>query len=792
MKTHRSFASASLATLGIVLSGSDGAAASVNGDAVLHLLSGPGNRLVTVRVGDPQNPLSRRAISGVPNSETLVGLDVRAANGDLIALSDASKLYLIDAATANATQIGTTPFSPALVGSAFGFDFNPLVDRIRCVSDAEQNLRLHPDTGAIGGVDTALAYAAGDPGAAIPPDVVACAYTNSFPGSGSTTLYAIDAAADTLVTQGSPNGSPVSPNAGTLFTIGALGFDATSLTSFDISVFGGAIVANHSTATSTTTLYSLDLATGASTNLGTLSSTGPVRGLAIAAPRKPRAFAVTASDRLISFPAGQPGNVLSNVPVTGLGAGESVLAVDFRPATSDLLALSSASRLYRIDLTSGAATAIGSLPFSPSLLGANFGLDFNPTVDRIRLVSDLEQNLRLHPVTGAIAGIDTALAYDAADAFAGSDPRIVASAYTNNFAGSTATTLYGIDSTTNSLVLQGSLGSAPVSPNAGTLFTVGALGVDTGDLANLDISDLGGVLATLSPIGATTSSLYRINLTTGAATLVGAIGVAEPVRAFAIEPTQRARIYGLTTSGQLVSFLAGSPETLLSSLPLWGLPAGESLLGIDFRPATGDLLGITNQSRVARINRFNGRVSAFGSAFSPAVSGAEFGVDFNPVPDRIRFISDAEQNLRLNPNNGAIGGVDAALAFDATDSNFGANPECVAAAYTASFVGSKKTTLFDLDTAKDVLVRQGSQDSAPVSPNSGLLFTVGSLGLDATALAGFDIGAIGGGFACLTTSGSATSTLYRVNLTTGAVTSLGVIGGGATLRDLAIVPPGAD
>lgn len=789
MSSLRSVASLALATFGIVVSAPT-VHAQANGDALLHVLTGPGNRLVTFRAGTPQAPLSRRMISGVGANEKLVGLDARAANGDLIALSDASKLYAIDAATANATLIGTTPFSPALSGTAFGFDFNPLVDRIRCVSDAEQNLRLHPDTGAIAGVDGVLAYAAGDVNFGVAPDVVGAAYTHSFPGSSSTTLYCIDAATDSLVTQGSLNSAPVSPNSGTLFTVGALGFDATKA-HFDISVFGGAFVVNSNTAAFTNTLYSIDLATGASSNLGTLATLDEVRGLAVSPPRAPRAYAVTASNRLISFPAGQPGNVQRNVAITGLGAGENVVGIDFRPATMDLLALSSASRLYRLDTQSGAATAIGSSAFSPALFGNAFGFDFNPTVDRIRQVSDLEQNLRLNPITGGVAGTDTALAYDLADAQAGADPNVVASAYTNNFAGSTVTTLYGIDSATDSLVLQGSLNSAPVSPNAGTLFTVGALGLDTDANANLDISDLGGVLATLTAPGASSSTLHRVNLTTGAATLIGTIGGGEIVRGFAIEPTQRPRFYGITTTGKLVSFLAGSPDALLSSLDLIGLSAGDSVVGIDFRPATGELVGVTASSRVVKINRSTGRVTYAGAAFTPAISGNQFGVDFNPVPDRIRFISDAEQNLRLNPNNGAIGGVDTALSFDASDANVGADPECTAAAYTASFAGSKKTTLFDLDTGKDALVRQGSPDGAPVSPNSGLLFTVGSLGLDATSLAGFDIGAIGGGFACLTPVGAATSTLYRVNLSSGAVTALGVIAGD-TLRDLAIVPPGAN
>ena len=43
------------------------------------------------------------------------------------------------------------------------------------------------------------------------------------------------------------------------------------------------------------------------------------------------------------------------------------------------------------------------------------GFDFNPTVDRIRVVSSNDRNYRLNPNTGAIAFIDTNLAYAATD-----------------------------------------------------------------------------------------------------------------------------------------------------------------------------------------------------------------------------------------------------------------------------------------------------------------------------------------------------------------------------------------
>lgn len=791
MSMKRLAASSALASFGVSLFAPTLQAG--DGDALLHALSGPGNRLITLRAGDPQHPISRRAIQGTKQGELLVALDTRPANGDLVALSDQSTLYVIDPSTATATPIGSASFTPALSGTSFGFDFNPLVDRIRCVSDAEQNLRLHPDTGAVAGVDTPLAYAAGDLHAGMSPDLVGSAYTNPFAGSSVTTLYGIDSAQDALVTQGSPNGSPVSPNAGTLFTIGSLGVDASGSVAFDISVFGGAFAAIAPTGATVSTLYSIDLASGAATAIGPIPAGTAIRGLAIAAPRKPRAFAVTSSNKLISFPAGQPAKVTVIQSISGLAIGEDVLALDFRPATNELYALASTSRLYRIDTTTAVATLVAAASFNPPLAGLAFGMDFNPTVDRIRVVSDAEQNLRLHPVTGAVAGTDSALAFDPSDSKVGQDPAIVASAYTNDFPGSSVTTLYGIDANSDSLVLQGSTNGAPVSPNAGTLFTVGALGVDTGELAGFDISDLGGALATLTVPGATSTQLHRLNLATGASTLVGTIAGGETIRGFAIEPVQLPRLYALTASGRLISFLAGTPDVLVSNKAILGLAAGESLVGMDFRPSTGELIAVTNQNRVVEINRVSARVTTISTtAFTPALNGTEFGFDFNPVPDRIRLISDAEQNLRLNPITGAVAAVDTALAFDAADPNFGVNPEAVAAAYTSAFAGAKKTTLFDLDSSRDALLRQGSPDGAPISPNAGTLFTIGSLGLDASAVAGFDISTAGGAFASITLVNASTSQLHRVNLLTGALTSLGTIGGGEVIRDLAILPPGLD
>ena len=241
-----------------------------------------------------------------------------------------------------------------------------------------------------------------------------------------------------------------------------------------------------------------------------------------------RLYGVTAGNRLISIYTDNPRTLLIDVPITGLQAGENILGIDFRPATAQLYGLGSSNRLYTIDRVTGAAGPVTSTTFITPLLGTAFGFDFNPTVDRIRVVSDQEQNLRLHPDTGQVVAQDGALAYAAGDPNFGQNPNAVGAGYTNSFSGTTSTTLYDIDSTLDILVSQ-------VPPNNGTLNTIGPLGVNTADLVGFDIEPgCGQAFAALQPGSA--SSLYRINLQTGAATMLGQLGAGLAVRGIAVQP----------------------------------------------------------------------------------------------------------------------------------------------------------------------------------------------------------------------------------------------------------------
>ena len=158
-------------------------------------------------------------------------------------------------------------------------------------------------------------------------------------------------------------------------------------------------------------------------------------------------------------------------------------------------------------------------------------MDFNPTVDRFRIVSDTGQNLRANVDTGATL-VDGTLSSAPPAAASG----ITGAAYTNNDADlSTATTLFDLDSALDQNVIQ--------SPaNSGTLAATGKLGVDTGPTIGFDIfSDIrkGTTVGVRAFASLTTadgrSRLYRINLLQGRAKLVGKFDRDDRVTGIAIQ-----------------------------------------------------------------------------------------------------------------------------------------------------------------------------------------------------------------------------------------------------------------
>lgn len=490
-------------------------------------------------------------------------------------------------------------------------------------------------------------------------------------------------------------------------------------------------------------------------------------------------FVVTQDNRLYRFGKLGAGRQELNVAITGLAGGERLVGIDTRPANGQLYAVGSTGRLYVIDPTSGAASPVGA-PFATALSGKRFGVDFNPTVDRLRVVSDTGQNLRVDPTTGAVAGVDTAL----------NRKGVTAAGYTNSVAGATSTALYDIDSTKDSLVLQGTKpGVTPVvSPNTGMLFPVGRLGIDVVGLDGFDIVGAAQgatfreadytALAAVRIKGRDGTRLVRVDLRSGRATAKAKLpGSVAGITASAGAPVT---VYATTAKNDLVSF---DRDTLRirGQRPITGLASGEKVLGIDVRPANGQLYALGSTNQIYTVNPRTAAATAVGTPFSPAAYGNGVGLDVNPAVDRLRVVTSTGQNLRLVPDTGAVAGVDKPLAYAAGDRNAGTKPKVAHAAYANNRAGAASTTLYDVDTGAGALAVQNP-------PNDGTLRTTGKLKLNVDSAGGFDIAADGDAIAAFSRSGG--SRIYSVNLNTGEARLIGKLGRGSVLTSLTVAPRG--
>lgn len=255
--------------------------------------------------------------------------------------------------------------------------------------------------------------------------------------------------------------------------------------------------------------------------------------------RKETLHVLTQDGALLEVNAGKPQQIRSRKAVTGLDAGDTLVGMDYRVAKGVLYALSRTGRLYTLDTASGQLKPVAATPIAAKLEGDVFGVDFNPVADRIRVVSNKGQSLRLHPDTGALAATDPSVAYVAGDMQAGQAPDLAAAAYTYNKKDDKLTTNYAIDRRLGALVMQGSLeGTQPVvSPNTGQLRTVGLLGTGPLQDASLDIADTtGAAFAALRLAGQNATRLYLIDLTSGNATLLGTLANGSAVVGAVVEP----------------------------------------------------------------------------------------------------------------------------------------------------------------------------------------------------------------------------------------------------------------
>lgn len=546
--------------------------------------------------------------------------------------------------------------------------------------------------------------------------------------------------------------------------------------------------------------------------------------------------ALLSNNRLSAFPMSFPAGFEATVNITGVLAGDTLVSIDRRPQNGFLYGLGyngadGTVQLYSISSNTALATPIGSVGSfvaadgTPVRIGADastvFGMDFNPTVDRVRVVNSAGQNFRINPNNGALVDGDATAAGTQMDGpINGPAMSLNETAYTNSAQSVTVTTQYGIDSTIDALCIQN-------PPNTGTQTMCQPLSVPVETVQGFDIAPSVRVTTSNSPAtglgvalvrasGRTQDELVMVNLADGSVTTAGPINTAGVV-GIALQQPAATSIVTLSDDGtQLSRFLSTTPGTV-ATVTIAGVNAGETLVGIDYRPQTGQLfsLGVNSSSDTGTVYIIDpqsgaatvvgmgaGRVAFVDGSgatvdLPPASSG--YGFDFNPTVDRIRVVTASGLNFRLNPNDGNP--VDGNLNNTAsppaginTDGLInmapGGSTGVMAAAYTNSFGQSLTggvTTQYVIDAASNMLFIQNPPNAGTLT--AGQAITVGGNALDFSEANGFDIPstvrvttsaspATGLAFAALTVG--STTRLYTIELSTGRAISLGNLPGGVS------------
>ncbi|WP_304065918.1 DUF4394 domain-containing protein [Pedobacter glucosidilyticus] len=502
--------------------------------------------------------------------------------------------------------------------------------------------------------------------------------------------------------------------------------------------------------------------------------------------------------QLIRYNANNVNQVVgAAVNITGVQTGESIIAIDYRPATGMLYGISNQSRLYILNPLNGNSRAVNSTPFAPALpttAGIVAGFDFDPTLDIIRLITKTGQNYRLNPNDGSILATDGAIS-------GVSDAVLAEAAYTNNLNGAATTELYNLDlinarlykqvPNTGALTTVGSLGVRPITINTNSTFSTAynnnITNFRNSALAGFDIAPTGEALAVFTnlngaapaiPVGGISAgppanpssavnavlgnpTLFQIDLATGKTIDLGVIPLPAPNNALAATALIGIAIapapvgYAIDdANNNLLIFNLTKPEPV--SKTITGLQASETIVGLDFRPLNGQLYGLGSSSRIYVINPATGVATAVGVLpLVPLLSGTSFGFDFIPNADLIRIVSNTGQNLRVNPTTGLVSNIDATI-------NGSNSVTFSATAYNNNLVPSTNPVFFLMNTATDSLYR--INDAA-----NGRVTRVGKLNVTADAANGFDVGAVSNTAYAILTKGTETR-IYTINTSLGSAT----------------------
>ncbi|RYE26419.1 MAG: DUF4394 domain-containing protein [Sphingobacteriales bacterium] len=495
-------------------------------------------------------------------------------------------------------------------------------------------------------------------------------------------------------------------------------------------------------------------------------------------------------------------------PITGLDTGHVMVSIDHRPSTGELYGLgynlsTNEARLYSINMFAGAATPLGSIV--TLMLGAStsISMDFSPAEDAVRVVGENGMNYRLDPVTGAIVSTDDTVSFVSGDVNSGITPHIGAIAYTNSYMGSGSAELYGYDEALNVITRFN-------NPNSGSMQTRGSSGITLNmdsRTVGMDIFKDAATLTNMAYLAANTDSsyydsLYSVNLSTGAVANLGAIGHNIDVRDISIQtvrelpPLTGPMVYGLQKgTTNLFNFDSNLPKNIRSIKTITGIPIGQTIVGMDFRPSTFELylLGyneITTTAQLYVLNMLTYEADPVARAATMDLgTGGHIGFDFNPMTEEIRVVSSANQaNYRLNPTTVVVISADVNLAYAAADAHAGVKPNIGSIAYINNFSSANTTTIFGIDDSLGALVTIDPANNGTVTTSSANFLTPNLS--DRTSDIDFfydSASASTVGYITFNTSADVNDQLYHYTAS-GGLTPMNAIGFGIQVADIAVQP----
>lgn len=424
-------------------------------------------------------------------------------------------------------------------------------------------------------------------------------------------------------------------------------------------------------------------------------------------------YVLTTSNALVGVDSSN-GRTSDSLAITGLQASENLFDIDYRNADGRMWALSTLGNLYTIDLETGAATLQSTLSITLDA-AETYSIDFNPTVDRLRIIGTDDMSYATN-VENGLTATNGSLNNGATPPVAAGGV-VVDAAYTDTFSTTTGrgTTLFSIDAQNGALYTQNVM--------TGALTQVANLGVaGLQDIQGYDIDpETQQGLAVFQVNGDT--ALYRVS-TSAAATLVSELDLdGETAIGFTTVTTANPTVVGLSESEGFFTFRYRTPETITDRTAVTGLvdAMNEVIYGMDYSTNSGDAMNrpqslyVLTNTHLYQANALSPsaltspRALAGGTALDSTV---DYSIDFNPTNGGLRVVGSDDSNraITITTTNAATIADNAAITPGTRD--------LISHAYVNSIPGASTTRLLAVDAAGREFVQQAVPAATTTSLNT--------------------------------------------------------------------------